>query len=72
MDNWLENEWFYVKANEKNREKLKTLVLSPLSLSYGLTRPLCRMMPRSPCREAVSEFRVVAEQIRTRDLMKLL
>jgi hypothetical protein len=47
-------------------------VLSPLSLSYGLTRPLCRMMPRSPCREAVSEFRVVAEQIRTRDLMKLL
>jgi hypothetical protein len=37
------NEWFYVKADEKKREKLKMLVLSPLSLSFGLTRPLCRM-----------------------------
>jgi hypothetical protein len=64
------NEWFYVKADEKKREKLKTLVLSPLSLSYGLTRPLCRMVPGSPCREAMSEFRVVAEQIGTRDLVQ--
>jgi hypothetical protein len=37
------NEWFYVKVDEKKREKLKTLVLSLLSLSYGLTRPMCRM-----------------------------
>jgi hypothetical protein len=43
------NEWFYVKVDEKKREKLKTLVLSPLSLSFGLTRPLCRMEPGSPC-----------------------
>jgi hypothetical protein len=43
------NEWFYVKADEKKREKLKTLVLSPLSLSFGLTRPLCRMSSGSPC-----------------------
>jgi hypothetical protein len=64
------NEWFYVKANEKKREKLKTLVMSPLSLSHGLTRPLCHMVPGSPCREAVSEFRVVAEQIGTRDLVQ--
>jgi hypothetical protein len=28
------NKWFYVKADEKKREKLKTLVLSPLSLSF--------------------------------------
>jgi hypothetical protein len=70
MANWLENEWFYVKADEKKREKLKTLVLSPLSLSYGLTRPLCRMVLGSPCREAVSEFRVVAEQIETMDLVQ--
>jgi hypothetical protein len=42
------NGWFYVKDDEK-REKLKTLVQSPLSLSYGLTRPLCRMVPGSPC-----------------------
>jgi hypothetical protein len=63
------NEWFYVKADEK-REKLKTLVLSPLSLSFGLTRPLCHMVPGSPCRQAVAEFRVVAEQIGTRDLVQ--
>jgi hypothetical protein len=31
------SEWFYVKADEKKREKLKMLVLSPLSLSFGLT-----------------------------------
>jgi hypothetical protein len=64
------NEWFYVKADEKNREKLKTLVLSPLSLSFGLTRPLCRMSTGSPCQEVVAEFRVVAEQISTRDLVQ--
>ena len=59
-----------MKADEKKREKLKTLVLSPLSLSYGLTRPLRRMEPWSPCRQAVAEFRVVAEQIGTRDLVQ--
>jgi hypothetical protein len=64
------NEWFYVKADEKKREKLKMLVLSPLSLNYRLTKPLCRMEPGSPCRQAVEEFRVVAEQIGTRDLVQ--
>jgi hypothetical protein len=64
------NEWFYFKADEKKREKLMQIVLSPLSLSFGLTRPLCRMMPGSPCRQAVAEFRVVAEQISTRDLVQ--
>jgi hypothetical protein len=64
------NEWFYVKADEKKREKLKKLVLSPLSLSFGLTRPLCRMELGSPCQQAVAEFRVVAEQIGTRDLVQ--
>jgi hypothetical protein len=70
---WLtgwKNEWFYVKADEKKREKLKTLVLSPLSLSFGMTRPMCRMMPGSPCQQAVVEFRVVAKQISTRDLVQ--
>jgi hypothetical protein len=38
------SEWFYIKVDEKKREKLKTLVMSPLSLSFGLTRPLCRML----------------------------
>jgi hypothetical protein len=64
------NEWFYVKADEKKREKLKMLVLSPLSLSFGLTRPLCRMSMGSPCQQAVAEFRVVAEQISTKDLVQ--
>jgi hypothetical protein len=43
------SEWFYIKADEKKREKLKTLIMSPLSLSFGLTRPLCRMSSGSPC-----------------------
>jgi hypothetical protein len=64
------NEWFYVKVDEKKREKLKTLVLSPQSLSFGLTRPLCRMEPGSPCQQVVAEFWVVAEQIETRDLVQ--
>jgi hypothetical protein len=64
------SEWFYIKADEKKRKKLKTLVMSPLSLSFGLTRPLCRMSSGSPCQQAVAEFRVVAEQISTRDLVQ--
>jgi hypothetical protein len=49
---------------------LKTLVLSPLSLSFRLTRPLYHMTSGSPCQQAVVEFRVVAEQISTRDLVQ--
>jgi hypothetical protein len=37
------NEWFYVKADEKKREKLMSMVMSPLRLSFGMTRPLCNM-----------------------------
>jgi hypothetical protein len=64
------SEWFYIKADENKRENLKTMVMSPLSLSFGLTRPLCRMTSGSPCQHAVAEFRVVAEQISTRDLVQ--
>jgi hypothetical protein len=64
------SEWFYIKADEKKREKLKTMVMSPLSLSFGLTRPLCCMTSGSPCQQDVAEFRVVAEQISTRDLVQ--
>jgi hypothetical protein len=64
------SEWFYIKADEKKREKLKTLVMSPLSLSFGLTRPICHMSSGSPCQQVVAEFRVVAEQISTRDLVQ--
>jgi hypothetical protein len=55
------SEWFYIKVDEKKREKLKTLVMSPLSLSFGQTRPLCRMSSGSPCQQAVAQFRVVTE-----------
>jgi hypothetical protein len=37
------NEWFYMKANEKKREKLMSMVMSPLRLNFGMTRPLCNM-----------------------------
>jgi hypothetical protein len=44
--------------------------MSPLSLSFGMTRPLCNMKPGLPCQLVVAEFRVVAEHISTRDLVQ--
>jgi hypothetical protein len=64
------NEWFYVKADEKKREKLMAMVMSPLRLSFSMTRPLCNMQLGSPCQLAEVEFRVVAAQISTRDLVQ--
>jgi hypothetical protein len=64
------NEWFYVKADEKESKKLMTMVMSPLSLNFGMTRPLCNMQLGSPYQLAEVEFRVVAEQISTRDLVQ--
>jgi hypothetical protein len=66
------NEWFYMKADEKKREKLMSTVMSPLRLNFGMTRPLCNMQLGSPCQLAEVEFRVVAEHISTRDLVQLL
>jgi hypothetical protein len=63
-------EWFYIKADEKKRGKLMTMVMCPLALSFGMTRPLCNMQPGSACQLAAVEFRVVAEQISTRDLVQ--
>jgi hypothetical protein len=64
------NEWFYVKADEKEREKLMSMVMSPLKLSFGMTRPLCNMQLGSPCQLDEVQFRVVAEHISTRDLVQ--
>jgi hypothetical protein len=64
------NEWFYVKADEKKREKLMTMVMCPLRLSFGMTRPLCNMQLDSPCQVAEVHFRVVAAEISTRDLVQ--
>jgi hypothetical protein len=47
-----------------------TMVMSPLSLSFGMTRPLCNMQLGSPCQLVEVEFRVVAERISTRDLVQ--
>jgi hypothetical protein len=60
------SEWFYVKIDEK-KEKL---VQSPLELTLGLTRPQCNMTSGAPCPDAVYEFRVVSENIGTRDLVQ--
>jgi hypothetical protein len=47
-----------------------TMVMCPLSLNLGMTRPLCNMQLGSPCQLAGVEFRVVAEQISTRHLVQ--
>jgi hypothetical protein len=64
------NKWFYVKADKKKREKLMSMVMSPLKLSFGMTRPLCNMQLGFPCQLAEVEFRVVAEHISTQDLVQ--
>jgi hypothetical protein len=64
------SEWFYIKADKKRREKIMTMVMSPLKLSFKMTRPLCHMQLGSPCQVAKVEFRVVAPEISTRDLVQ--
>jgi hypothetical protein len=64
------SEWFYMKADEKKREKLMTMVMSPLILTFRMTRPLCHMQLGSPCQLAEVEFRVVAAEVSTRDLVQ--
>jgi hypothetical protein len=64
------NEWFYVKTEEKKREKLMNMVMSPLRLSFVMTRPLYNMQLVSPCQLAEVKFRVMAEHISTRDLVQ--
>ena len=61
------NEWFY---DEKKREKLMNIVMSPLELNFGMTWPLCNMQLGLPCQLAEVEFRMVAEHISTRDLVQ--
>jgi hypothetical protein len=52
---------------DENKEKL---VQSPLSLTFGKTRPQCDMKPDSPCQIALGKFRVIAAHIGTRDLVQ--
>jgi hypothetical protein len=60
------SEWFYVKVDE-DKEKL---VQSPLELTFGETRPRCKMTLGGPSLAAVSEFKIIAEHIGTRDLVQ--
>jgi hypothetical protein len=64
------SEWFYVKADKKRREKIMDIVMSPLRLSFGMTRPLCFIKIGSPCPVAEVQFRVVAEHISTWELVQ--
>jgi hypothetical protein len=64
------SEWFYVKADEKKRDKLMSMVMCPLRLNFVMTRPLCNMQLGSPCELAEVEFRVVVEHISTRDFVQ--
>jgi hypothetical protein len=64
------SEWFYIKADEKKREQLMSMVMSPMKLSFEMTRPLCHMQLGSLCQLAEVEFRVVATEISTRDLVQ--
>jgi hypothetical protein len=64
------SEWFYMKADEKKREKLMTMVMSPLTSSFRMTRPLCHMQLGSPCQVAKVEFRVEATKVSTIDLVQ--
>jgi hypothetical protein len=47
-----------------------TMVMRPMKLSFVMTRPLCHMQLGSPCQLAEVEFRVVAAEISTRDLVQ--
>jgi hypothetical protein len=60
------SEWFYVKVDE-DKEKL---VQSPLELTFGETRPRCRMTVEGPTWAALNEFKIIAEHIDTRDLVQ--
>jgi hypothetical protein len=59
-----------MEADEQRREKIMHMVMIPLKLNFGMTRPLCNMQLDSPCQLAEVEFRVVAEHISTRDLVQ--
>jgi hypothetical protein len=60
------SEWFYIKIDD-DKEKL---VQSPLELIFGETRPQCNMTPEGPTQTALAEFRIIAEHIGTRDIVR--
>ena len=47
-----------------------TMIMNPMRSSFAMKRPLCHMQLGSPCQLAEVEFRVVAAEISTRDLVQ--
>jgi hypothetical protein len=41
-----------MKANSKGREEFKGIVMSPMRVNFGLTRPICNMGIGSPAQVA--------------------
>jgi hypothetical protein len=64
------SELFYMKADRKRRENVMNMVMSPIRLSFGMTRLSCFMQIGSPFQLAKVHFRVMAEHINTRDLVQ--
>jgi hypothetical protein len=58
-----------MKADIKGIDKFKKIVMSPLSLNFGLTRPICNISIRSSAHVAQVSFSTVIEHISTRDLV---
>jgi hypothetical protein len=44
-----------MEADEQRREKIMHMVMIPLKLNFGMTRPLCNMQLDSPCQLAKDE-----------------
>jgi hypothetical protein len=53
---WLDKRVVLVKVDEKKRDKLISMVMSPLKLIFDMTRPLCNMQLSSPCQLAEVEY----------------
>jgi hypothetical protein len=66
---WI-NEWFYMKVDVKGRDKFNNIVMSSMSLNFGLTRPVFHMDLGSPMQVAQVTFSTVVEHIGTRDLVQ--
>lgn len=48
-----------MKANRKGREEFKGIVMSPMRVNFGLTRPICNMGIGSPAQVAQVSFSIV-------------
>jgi hypothetical protein len=61
-------EWFYVQADTRKREKFNAIMMSPLKVSFGLKRPLCKMSWTT--KESFGTYNSMVDKIGTRDLVQ--